>query len=79
VTAELHSGMYINCVYCGHRYGPKEDTPVSMADVLKAHIKVCQKHPLAAALARAESAERECGEARRLLAEYEPTMWRHVP
>jgi len=43
---DLHSGMYINCVYCGHRYGPREETPIAMADVLKAHIETCPKHPL---------------------------------
>ena len=24
---DLQSGMYVNCVYCGHRYGPGETTP----------------------------------------------------
>jgi hypothetical protein len=43
---DLHSEMYINCVYCGHRYGPKESTPVSMADILKEHIEKCPKHPM---------------------------------
>jgi polyhydroxyalkanoate synthesis regulator phasin len=43
---DLQSGMYINCVYCGHRYGPKEGTPVSMADVLKEHIEVCPRNPM---------------------------------
>jgi len=43
---DLQSGMYINCVYCGHRYGPKENTPMSMADVLKEHIERCPKHPM---------------------------------
>ena len=43
---DLQSGVYINCVYCGHRYGPKEDTPTSMADILKQHIEQCPKHPL---------------------------------
>lgn len=43
---DLQSGMYINCVYCGHRYGPKEDAPVSMADVLKEHIEQCHEHPM---------------------------------
>lgn len=45
-VSDLQSGMYISCVYCGHRYGPKEDTPVTMADVLKEHIEKCPKHPL---------------------------------
>ena len=45
---DLQSGMYINCVYCGHRYGPKEDTPMAMADVLKEHISKCPKHPMSA-------------------------------
>lgn len=44
--ADLQSGMYVNCVYCGHRYGPGETTPVSMADALKAHIEQCPEHPM---------------------------------
>ena len=43
---DLHSGMYINCVYCGHRYGPKESTPCSMSDVLKEHVENCVEHPM---------------------------------
>lgn len=45
--ADLLSGMYVNCVYCGHRYGPVEATPVSMADQLTKHIEDCPRHPLA--------------------------------
>jgi hypothetical protein len=45
---DLQSGMYINCVYCGHRYGPDDgDHLVSMRDALEAHIAICEKHPLA--------------------------------
>jgi DNA repair exonuclease SbcCD ATPase subunit len=47
-VADCQSGMYINCVYCGHRYGTREDTPVAMADVLKEHIEQCPQHPLSA-------------------------------
>lgn len=46
-VADLQSGMYVNCVYCGHRYGPALTTPVSMADQLKAHIARCPEHPMA--------------------------------
>ncbi len=49
-VADLQSGMYVNCVYCGHRYGPGETTPVSMADALKAHISQCPEHPMAECL-----------------------------
>ena len=45
-VADLQSGMYVNCVYCGHRYGPDPGTPVAMADVLRDHIARCPKHPL---------------------------------
>jgi DNA-directed RNA polymerase subunit RPC12/RpoP len=45
-VSDLQSGMYINCVYCGHRYGPKDKVPTSMADVLKAHVEICPKHPM---------------------------------
>ena len=51
-VADCQSGMYVNCVYCGHRYGPREDTPMAMADVLKAHIEQCPEHPLSKARAR---------------------------
>lgn len=45
---DLQSGMYINCVYCGHRSVPAEDTPVAMGDVLKEHIEQCSRHPMTA-------------------------------
>lgn len=44
--SDLQSGMYVNCVYCGHRYGPEGETPVSMAEVLKNHIENCPNHPM---------------------------------
>jgi len=43
---DLQSGMYINCVYCGHQYGQKDKIPTSMAEVLKRHIEKCPKHPM---------------------------------
>jgi len=43
---DLQSGMYINCVYCGHRYGPDDEVPASMADILKEHVANCPKHPM---------------------------------
>lgn len=54
-VADLQAGMYVNCVYCGHRYGSESETPVSMADVLKAHIEQCPKHPLSEVRARLEA------------------------
>lgn len=51
---DLQGGMFVNCVYCGHRYGPGETTPVSMAYALKAHIEQCPKHPMSALKAEAE-------------------------
>lgn len=49
---DLQSGMYVNCVYCGHRYGPEDQVPTSMADALKQHVEQCPKHPMS--LLRAE-------------------------
>lgn len=48
-VSDLQSAMYVNCVYCGHRYGPDGETPVAMADVLTQHVAACPSHPLAAA------------------------------
>jgi len=47
-VADLQSGMFINCVYCGHRYGPAESVGVSMQDVLKKHVQQCSEHPMSA-------------------------------
>lgn len=44
---DLQSGMYINCVYCGHRYGPTESTQASGTEQLRRHILQCPKHPMA--------------------------------
>lgn len=43
---DLQSGMFINCVYCGHRYGPSATTPSTAAEILKMHIERCPKHPM---------------------------------
>ena len=43
-VTDLQSCLFINCVYCGHRYGPANaQTP---ADVLRRHIASCPKHPM---------------------------------
>jgi len=60
---DLQAGMYINCVYCGHRYGPDSEVPASMADVLKAHIEQCPEHPLSHAKARIKELEEAAGSA----------------
>jgi len=43
---DLQSGQYVNCVYCGHRYGPEDSTPVSRAELLKQHVQECPEHPM---------------------------------
>lgn len=43
---DLQSSFYVNCVYCGYRYGPNHSTKVAQADVLKDHIENCEHHPL---------------------------------
>jgi hypothetical protein len=55
-VADLQSGMYVNCVYCGHRYGPQMTTPVTMADALKEHIAQCPEHPMAKCVAMLKAA-----------------------
>lgn len=54
-VGDLQAKTFVNCVYCGHRYGPSETTPVSMADALKLHIEACPKHPMAAYRRKAEA------------------------
>jgi len=45
---DLQSGMYANCVYCGHRYGPEISLSPAKAELLKAHIEKCPAHPMSA-------------------------------
>jgi len=54
---DLQEGMFINCVYCGHRYGPDDEVPATMADALKEHIEQCPKHPMSALKAKLDAAE----------------------
>ncbi len=56
-VADLQAGTYVNCVYCGHRYGPLQTTPVSLAEVLKKHIAVCPDHPMAQLLKCAQATD----------------------
>ncbi len=78
---DLQSGMYVNCVYCGHRYGPGETTPVSMADTLKQHVENCPKHPMSAlkvqiAALRAENEELKAENERMWYELYDRDAWR---
>lgn len=61
---DLQSGMYVNCVYCGHRYGPQDKVPATMADALKEHIEQCPKHPMSKLKARAESLQSQLADFR---------------
>lgn len=58
---DLQSGMYINCVYCGHRYGPQDEVPSSMADVLKEHVEQCPEHPMSALKTKVRELQEELG------------------
>jgi hypothetical protein len=50
---DLHSGMWLNCAFCGHRYGPGDALEAStMIDALRAHIAQCPEHPMTAMRAR---------------------------
>ena len=46
------SPSVVTCVYCGHEY--PDGTPTAKHDLLTAHIKVCEKHPMRDAEARIE-------------------------
>ena len=51
---DLQSGLYINCVYCGFRYGPGESTPATLPEAgetlagaaLREHVEKCPDHPM---------------------------------
>lgn len=90
-VSDCQSGMYINCVYCGHRYGPKgspESIPaaedhgeMTMAEALRRHIEVCEKHPMSALRKAVERLENENTKLREraLNAEHDLTHFRIQP
>lgn len=43
---DLQSGQWVNCVFCGHRYIPREASPTDPTALLRSHIASCAKHPL---------------------------------
>lgn len=43
---DLQSGMYVNCVYCGLRYGPAREVATNQQDMIKQHIAACRYHPM---------------------------------
>ena len=53
---DCQSGNYVNCVYCGHRYGPDDEVKPTMQQALYEHIAVCPKHPLSQAKSELASA-----------------------
>lgn len=76
---DLQTGMYVNCVYCGHRYGPAfcsecngtwtalrivaPVVAVAMADVLKQHVVQCPEHPMAKMRIALETIQKLCTDA----------------
>lgn len=62
-VVDLQAGMFVNCVYCGHRYGPREsgatvpEAGETMAEALRRHVESCPEHPMSAL--RAELRERD--------------------
>ena len=56
---DCQAGMYINCVYCGHRYGPADKVACTMQEALYEHIAKCPKHPLSAAKQKITALEQD--------------------
>lgn len=63
-VADLMSGMWVNCVYCGARYGPADDTPVTMAEILTRHVARCPHHPMSKLKTAIEDAIQEIRDVR---------------
>lgn len=45
-VADLQAGMYVACVYCGHRLAGREAASSKWSDALRAHIETCSQHPV---------------------------------
>jgi hypothetical protein len=70
---DLQSGMYINCVYCGHRYGP--NTTAVPADALRRHIAECTEHPLGQLVQVCKAVIQTLSNRQRTLGSLDPIAW----
>lgn len=43
---DLSSHMYINCVYCGHRFCKQSESGQHPVKKLTEHMEHCSKHPM---------------------------------
>lgn len=70
-VSDLQGRMYINCVYCGHRYGPDDEEPEhdTMQEELRAHVEQCPKHPMSALKADYERLRVEVADTARVAGE----------
>ena len=53
---DLQADTYVTCVYCGYNYGPDDEVPTSIAEVLEEHIESCPKHPMSELKRRVDKA-----------------------
>ncbi len=59
---DLQTNVYVNCVYCGYRYG--RDGDEIPADALRRHVTKCNKHPMALLINEVQDAIRMIDEPR---------------
>ncbi len=71
-VGDLLSGMYINCVYCGHRYPP--GTPDVQDRALYDHIMECPKHPVSKLSKERDELVAICGTAAEQLQEIDSEL-----
>jgi hypothetical protein len=55
---DLQNKGFVNCVYCGCRFGPAETTAPVLSDVLKRHMEECSKHPMSDLKKRLDCSEK---------------------
>lgn len=60
MTPKTYTPTVVTCVYCGHEY--PNGTPTAKHDLLTAHIKVCEKHPMREAEAKIEQLRKALAE-----------------
>jgi hypothetical protein len=76
---DLQAGTWVTCVYCGHRYGPRDVAPTSipeasapsMREALEQHVASCPRHPMAALKRRLGEVERLARAAAHALRSYQ--------
>lgn len=78
---DLQDGGWVNCVYCGQRYGERDEqlqVHQTMREALAEHVESCPKHPMAKLKAERDKLKAELERLRRQVRKANVAISKHL-